>query len=225
MSSTASARARLPSPPRTTARSGKTMFTEFLRHGGYRIEAFQTFVEQGLFPDQASVSARHYQFSEDEVLASLGRTRAAAAAAEAMIIVGTGIRTRAGTIDSNASSACHWCRRTCRCTGPWRGGCAREPAVHDIGPWQGRRHADPDVHEAVFQRHSGRPDRQLLRLHHRQQHAVRWPHLRRHGNQRLRHQVDVRDGHRPAVAVDQPRGVAGRIRRERPDAREASPAG
>ena len=33
----------------------KAMFTEFLRHGDYRIEAFQTFVEQGLFPDQASV--------------------------------------------------------------------------------------------------------------------------------------------------------------------------
>jgi hypothetical protein len=69
------------------------MFTEFLRQGDYRIEAFQTFVEQGLFPDQASVSARHYRFSEDEVLASLRRTRAAAPDAEAMIIVGTGIRT------------------------------------------------------------------------------------------------------------------------------------
>jgi hypothetical protein len=75
------------------------MFTEFLRHGAYRIEAFQTFVEQGLFPDQASVSARHYRFSDDEVLASLSRTRAAAPAAEAMIIVGTGIRTA------------HWCDR------------------------------------------------------------------------------------------------------------------
>lgn len=77
----------------------KAMFTEFLRHGDYRIEAFQTFVEQGLFADQASVSARHYRFSEDEVLASLGRTRAAADAAEAMIVVGTGIRTA------------HWCDR------------------------------------------------------------------------------------------------------------------
>ena len=71
----------------------KTMFTEFLEHGGYRIDAFQTFVEQGLFPDQASVSARHYRFSEDEVLTSLSRTRAAAPVAEAMIVVGTGIRT------------------------------------------------------------------------------------------------------------------------------------
>lgn len=71
----------------------KSMFTEFLWHGDYRIEAFQTFVEQGLFPDQASVSARHYRFSEDEVFASLHRTRAAAPDAEAMIIVGTGIRT------------------------------------------------------------------------------------------------------------------------------------
>jgi maleate cis-trans isomerase len=75
----------------------KAMFTEFLQHGDYRIEAFQTFVEQGLFPDQASVSARHYLFSDDEVLASLSRTRAAAPAAEAMIVVGTGIRTA------------HWC--------------------------------------------------------------------------------------------------------------------
>ena len=71
----------------------KAMFTDFLTQGGFRIEAFQTFVEQGLFPDQASVSARHYQFSEDEVLASLTRTRNAAPAAEALIVVGTGIRT------------------------------------------------------------------------------------------------------------------------------------
>jgi maleate cis-trans isomerase len=71
----------------------KSIFAEFLLHGGYRIEAFQTFVEQGLFPDQATVSARRYQFSEDEVMASLRRTRAAAPAAEAMVIVGTGIRT------------------------------------------------------------------------------------------------------------------------------------
>lgn len=71
----------------------KAMFTAFLGHGPYRIEAFQTFVEQGLFADQASVSARHYRFSEDEVLASLTRTRNAAPAAEALIVVGTGIRT------------------------------------------------------------------------------------------------------------------------------------
>lgn len=71
----------------------KAMLTAFLGSGPYRIEAFQTFVEQGLFPDQASVSARHYQFSEDEVLASLARTRTAAPAAEALVVVGTGIRT------------------------------------------------------------------------------------------------------------------------------------
>ncbi|MCX7054305.1 MAG: hypothetical protein NTU56_08855 [Proteobacteria bacterium] len=39
------------------------------------------------------MSARHYRFSEDEVFASLRRTRATAPDAEAMIIVGTGIRT------------------------------------------------------------------------------------------------------------------------------------
>jgi maleate cis-trans isomerase len=74
----------------------KGMFSTFLQHGGYRIDAFQTFVEQGLFPDQASVSARRYAFSETEVRASLGRTRAAAPDADAMIIVGTGIRTASG---------------------------------------------------------------------------------------------------------------------------------
>jgi maleate cis-trans isomerase len=71
----------------------KAMLTAFLGSGPYRIEAFQTFVEQGLFRDQASVSARHYQFSEDEVLASLARTRDAAPAASALVVVGTGIRT------------------------------------------------------------------------------------------------------------------------------------
>lgn len=71
----------------------KAMFTAFLTHGEYRIDAFQTFVEQGLFPDQASVSARHYRFTPDEVLTSLTRTRAAAPEAEALLVVGTGIRT------------------------------------------------------------------------------------------------------------------------------------
>jgi maleate cis-trans isomerase len=71
----------------------KAMFTEFLRAGAYRIEAFQTFVEQGQFPDQASVNARNYRFSSDEVLASLRTTRAAAPAAEALLITGSGIRT------------------------------------------------------------------------------------------------------------------------------------
>jgi maleate cis-trans isomerase len=71
----------------------KAMFTAFLQAGAYRIDAFQTFVEQGLFPDQASVTARSYQFSGDEVLASLRLTRAAAPGAEALLITGTGIRT------------------------------------------------------------------------------------------------------------------------------------
>jgi maleate cis-trans isomerase len=71
----------------------KTMFTAFLQAGAYRIDAFQTFVEQGLYPDQASVNARNYQFSRDEALASLRRTRAAAPAAEALLITGSGIRT------------------------------------------------------------------------------------------------------------------------------------
>ena len=71
----------------------KTMFTEFLQRGEYRIEAMQTFTEQGLFPDQAAVAARHYQFTRDEVLTSLRKTRAAAPDAEALLITGTGIRT------------------------------------------------------------------------------------------------------------------------------------
>jgi maleate cis-trans isomerase len=71
----------------------KAMFTAFLRAGDYGIDAFQTFVEQGLYPDQASVNARNYRFSSDEVLASLRQTRAAAPAAEALLITGSGIRT------------------------------------------------------------------------------------------------------------------------------------
>jgi maleate cis-trans isomerase len=71
----------------------KTMFTEFLQRGEYRIEAMQTFTEQGLFPDQAAVAARHYQFTRDEVFTSLRKTRAAAPDAEALLITGTGIRT------------------------------------------------------------------------------------------------------------------------------------
>jgi maleate cis-trans isomerase len=71
----------------------KAMFTAFMQAGAYCIDAFQTFVEQGLFPDQASVNARSYQFTSDEVLASLRLTRAAAPGAEALLITGSGIRT------------------------------------------------------------------------------------------------------------------------------------
>lgn len=70
----------------------KTMFTGFLQRGGYVVESFQTFVEQGIFPDQASVAARRYQFTDEEIAASLRRTRAAAPQAEAMVIGGSGLR-------------------------------------------------------------------------------------------------------------------------------------
>jgi len=55
-------------------------------------ESFQTFVEQGIFADQAAVSARRYQFSDEQVAASLRRTRQAAPGAEAMVIGGSGLR-------------------------------------------------------------------------------------------------------------------------------------
>jgi len=70
----------------------KAMFTKFLAQGGYRIASFQTFVEQGLFPDQAAVNARRYRFTDDEVADSLRRTRAAAPEADAMVIGGSGLR-------------------------------------------------------------------------------------------------------------------------------------
>jgi maleate cis-trans isomerase len=70
----------------------KTMFTRFLTLGGYRIESFQTFVEQGIFQDQAAVSARRYQFTDDEIAQSLRRTRMTAPDAEAMVIGGSGLR-------------------------------------------------------------------------------------------------------------------------------------
>jgi maleate cis-trans isomerase len=70
----------------------KAMFTEFLGRGGYRVESFQTFVEQGIFKDQAAVSARRYQFTDEEVAASLRRTRETAPDADAMVIGGSGLR-------------------------------------------------------------------------------------------------------------------------------------
>jgi maleate cis-trans isomerase len=71
----------------------KQRFGQFLRDSGYRIDAFQTFVEQGIFPDQAAVAARQYDFRPADVKDSIRRTRAAAPQADAVVIGGSGVRT------------------------------------------------------------------------------------------------------------------------------------
>ncbi|MEH6549851.1 MAG: hypothetical protein V7711_19205 [Pseudomonadales bacterium] len=71
----------------------KLMLTEFLEAEGYIIDAFQTFVEQGIFPDQETVAARAYHFSDEEVIGSVRRTREAAPNADCLLISGSGIRT------------------------------------------------------------------------------------------------------------------------------------
>lgn len=71
----------------------KQKFLGFLDVAGYSVESAQTFVEQGIFASQADVDARRWEFSDAEILASIRRTRAAAAHAEAIIVTGSGVRT------------------------------------------------------------------------------------------------------------------------------------
>lgn len=70
----------------------KSRFSRFLRDEGYEIDAFQTFVEQGLFPDQAAVAARNYEFQPAEVMNSIRLTRTAAAHPDGVLIAGSGVR-------------------------------------------------------------------------------------------------------------------------------------
>jgi len=71
----------------------KVEMSEYLGGSGYSIQAFQTFVEQGLFAKQEEVAARAYQFSDEEVIDSVKRTCAAAPSADAVMIGGSGVRT------------------------------------------------------------------------------------------------------------------------------------
>ena len=71
----------------------KIEVSEYIRSSGYTIQAFQTFVEQGLFNAQEDVAARAYKFSDEEVIESVRRTSAAAQGADAIMIGGSGVRT------------------------------------------------------------------------------------------------------------------------------------
>jgi maleate cis-trans isomerase len=71
----------------------KTMYTDFLTQSGYEVETIQSFVDQGMFPSQDVVDQRQWQFSEEEVKASVRHTVADLKVARAVLISGSGIRT------------------------------------------------------------------------------------------------------------------------------------
>jgi maleate isomerase len=71
----------------------KSELLGFLIRSNFRVDAFQTFVEQGLFSSQDEVSARQYQFSEIEVSECVRRTHVSAPDVEAILISGSGVRT------------------------------------------------------------------------------------------------------------------------------------
>ncbi|MBC7405316.1 MAG: hypothetical protein H7252_06495 [Cytophaga sp.] len=71
----------------------KSMYVNFLSRGGYQVETIQSFVDQGLFENQDMVDKRQWQFSDEEVMASVRRTCAASRSAQAVLISGSGVRT------------------------------------------------------------------------------------------------------------------------------------
>lgn len=72
----------------------KAVLTDFLTASNYQVQAFQTFVEQGIFDNQNDVESRAYQFSDEEVIESVRRTSAAAINFDAIMIGGSGVRTQ-----------------------------------------------------------------------------------------------------------------------------------
>ncbi len=70
----------------------KAVVGDFFEKSGYHITAFETFVEQGLFPNQDLVSARGYQFTDEEVIESVKRCCAASTDSDAVLIGGSGVR-------------------------------------------------------------------------------------------------------------------------------------
>jgi maleate cis-trans isomerase len=67
--------------------------SRFLQDSNYGVDSFETFVEQGVIASQEEVDARNYDFTDDEVKASVRRTRALAPKADAVVIGGSGVRT------------------------------------------------------------------------------------------------------------------------------------
>jgi maleate cis-trans isomerase len=67
-------------------------FSRFIAAAGYQIEAFGSFVTQGMAGSQTEVDARAWQFDATEVRESICRTRCAAPHADAVLISGAGIR-------------------------------------------------------------------------------------------------------------------------------------
>lgn len=70
----------------------KDKFLTFITPLGLSIEACQSFVDQGLFPDQHAVYDRHYCFSDDEIKQNIRLTHQAAPEAELVFVAGAGVR-------------------------------------------------------------------------------------------------------------------------------------
>jgi maleate cis-trans isomerase len=71
----------------------KQAFLAFYAQAGFQVPVIQSFLDQGLYASQEAIDARRWQFSDDEVDASLARTRRAAPQADALVVSGAGIRT------------------------------------------------------------------------------------------------------------------------------------
>jgi maleate cis-trans isomerase len=77
----------------------KREFRSFMEGAGYQVDGGQSFVDLGLFSSQAEVDARHYDFSDTEVLRALQLNLSLAPGANAVVVSGSGVRTL------------HWLRR------------------------------------------------------------------------------------------------------------------
>ena len=67
-------------------------FVQFLTDQGFVVDALSGFLDHQLFPDQARIDARHYNFSDQEVLACVHAGAALAPQADAVLVSGAGVR-------------------------------------------------------------------------------------------------------------------------------------
>lgn len=73
----------------------RNWFTDFLERQGFRIAGISGFIEAGLFPDQASIDARHYGFSDKELHQCLQHAAQQAPQADTLLVSGSGVRINA----------------------------------------------------------------------------------------------------------------------------------
>jgi maleate cis-trans isomerase len=71
----------------------KQQFSRFMERAGYALEGRKTFVDLGILLSQAEVDARHYRFTEAEILRAVEENLKHSSCSQAVVISGSGVRT------------------------------------------------------------------------------------------------------------------------------------